>query len=445
MLLNAARPPGSHGTLAKPIPGTSTLQPTAQGVPGAAMRPPFIVSNALAAASGLSAPARRTFGTALPPRPPLAPQVRLPSHKDLLDDDRELAAIRAQNRTNFERRLADDHARCLAPDTSAFSNTAEVVARLLPYHIWNVPDDDVLHAAEARIESEHVWQSRAREDRECSYALPYKCRRTDTPAVLSLPPFPTSEYTTDLYQRHARILGDIASLCRRADGVNAGAPQSALSIEQLERLAYEEESRAYQMELSELRRLRTELEEIDRRVAWGTRVPPAAASAAMAAAATTRMSPLSPAVVSHLAGLTARVPGTAPNPQPAPAQLPQAAPMQPLPLVVPISAVSRMSALGLNIVPAPHLVPALSLASAGQSVPINPGLTAPRPLTAPQTEPVLLVGITEGPVPGASGTTRQHLHLSVILSMLRSDQLSGLATLMQTLQAEDNARARESS
>ena len=103
----------------------------------------------------------------------------------------------------------------------------------------------------------------------------------------------------------------------------------------------------------------------------------------------------------------------------------------------------RQTAFGINIVPAPHLVPALSLASAGQSVPISPGLTAPRPLSTPQTDPVLLVGITEGQVPGVPGATRQQLHLSVVLSMMRGDQLSGLATLMQALQAEDGARARE--
>ena len=417
------RLPGALG-----VPSTAGSLPQS-GSPGVSAQPPFIVSNALAAASGLGSP-RRTLATTIPTRSPTAPQVRLPAHKDLLDDDRELAAVRAQTRARFEHRLADDHAHCLAPDTSAFTDAADVAKRLLPYHVWNVPDDDLLRAADARIETREQWASRDTIDNECSYTTSYKRRRTDTPAVISLPPFPTGEYATDVHQRHQRMLRDIDTLRRKADGVGCVAPLATLSDEQLERLAYEEESRAYQAELAELRRLRAELEDIDRRISWGAR------------AAAPRMAPLSPAVVSHLAGLTARAPGAATAAQPVLAQLSQSAPSQPLPLVVPISAVSRMTAFGINIVPAPHLVPALSLASAGQSVPISPGLTAPRPLATPQTDPVLLVGITEGQVPGVPGATRQQLHLSVVLSMMRGDQLSGLATLMQALQAEDGARAR---
>lgn len=115
-------------------------------------------------------------------------------------------------------------------------------------------------------------------------------------------------------------------------------------------------------------------------------------------------------------------------------------PTQPLPLVVPIACVPRLTALGINLVPAPHLVPALSLASAGQSVAMNAGLTAPRPVIGAQNEPVLLVGITDAPAslpPAANQASRQRLHLSVVLSKLRPDQLSGLANIMQSLQADD--------
>ena len=40
--------------------------------------------------------------------------------------------------------------------------------------------------------------------------------------------------------------------------------------------------------------------------------------------------------------------------------------------------------------------------------------------------------------PGASPASRQRLHLSVVLSKLRPEQLSGLAHIMQTLQHEDD-------
>ena len=104
----------------------------------------------------------------------------------------------------------------------------------------------------------------------------------------------------------------------------------------------------------------------------------------------------------------------------------------------------RLTALGIHLVPATHLIPALSLASAGQSVALNPGLTAPRPVVGVQNEPVLLVGITDAPGPGAVGTngvSRQRLHLSVVLAKLRPEQLSGLAALMQALQAEESGEA----
>ena len=111
-------------------------------------------------------------------------------------------------------------------------------------------------------------------------------------------------------------------------------------------------------------------------------------------------------------------------------------PTQPLPLVMPISAVPRLTALGINLVPASHLIPALSLASAGQSMALNPGLTAPRPVVGVQEEPVLLVGITDAP--GAPGhVSHQRLHLSVVLAKLRPEQLSGLAALMQALQGDE--------
>ena len=51
----------------------------------------------------------------------------------------------------------------------------------------------------------------------------------------------------------------------------------------------------------------------------------------------------------------------------------------------------------------------------------------------------MLVGIAEAPAPG--GGRQQQLHLSVVLSRLRPDQLSGLATLMQDLQGENHAGA----
>lgn len=73
---------------------------------------------------------------------------------------------------------------------------------------------------------------------------------------------------------------------------------------------------------------------------------------------------------------------------------------------------------------------------------------APRPADPNQGDPAVLLGITESPVPGLPKTgpgskKQQILHVSVVLTKLNPGQLSGLATLMQTLQAEVEAEMRQ--
>ena len=549
--------PGAPGTPFTSPYGSPSLVQRAGERP---MRPPFIISNSLAAASGLGTPPLGAAGAAMrrasasfapqapgnsPQSPARPPAVRLPASKDMLDDDEELRAARARTQARVAQRLADDHARCLQPDVKTpFRSARDVVDRLLPYHVWQVPERDLLQAADAKIVPRDAWHAepcawhapvcgpgkRRQDDHE---GVESKRKKTDDLAalhpaavanaseVLTLPPFPTEEYMLSVYRRRAELLHRFTALSRRATSDETKAPCTALSLEQVERLAYEDESRQYQELLGELRRVRAELEEVERQ--RGPRpsplgaeyrrpdtpsTPPVALRAAYPGSYTSpavRGSPLatyasgsslggarplpalSQAAVSQLAALSSSgaqkdakgtalpsgtlssaagsptaSPGASAPPPPAaaagaaPTGVPAGSsgasanpvsqvangvsiPSQPLPLVVPISSVARLTALGIDLVPAPHLVPALSLASAGQSVLINPGLTAPRPLAGPQSEPVMLVGIAEAPAPG--GGRQQQLHLSVVLSRLRPDQLSGLATLMQDLQGENHAGA----
>lgn len=153
-------------------------------------------------------------------------------------------------------------------------------------------------------------------------------------------------------------------------------------------------------------------------------------------------------------------------------------PSHPIPLVLPLSTLAQLSALGIAPIPAPHLLPAISAqqahaqrlaqsqgansptnttppasstTSTASSIPLTPAVhsTAPRPAPLNQQEPALLMGITEAPlapvreVPEgktstttakSNATTQQMLHISVVLSKLTPSQLSGLATLMQGLQ-----------
>lgn len=134
-------------------------------------------------------------------------------------------------------------------------------------------------------------------------------------------------------------------------------------------------------------------------------------------------------------------------------------PSHPIPLVLPLSTLPTLSSLGIAPVPAPHLLPAISAQQSqrqsqgrqsGSSpapplpIPATVHSTAPRPAPLTQQEPALLMGITEAPLPrnsangdvaGSMPSTQQMLHVSVVLSKLSPSQLSGLATLMQSLQA----------
>lgn len=461
--------------------------------------PPFIISNSLAVASGLH-PGRR----AAAPVQAAAPTARLPPHKDLVEGDAELAAQRAHTRQRMDAALQAHQAAALAPDVATpFSSAQDVVERLLPYHVWQAPERDLLTAMDGRLASEHPP-----EERSLSFHVPYKRKRGEhTEDTLHLPPFPSTEYTLSVYARRAALLQRFSAIQTRSDTSYLRAPELHASLEQLERLVYEDEVRDFQELSNELRRARAELEEVERQRNWRFGVPAAASLATpsldrsrewsspwaarrfaaspqgtpgradyspapspitrpysvaggggaprspVVAGSAASLPALTHAVVSHLADLTARsttpassAPISAPPPPLMPAQDANAPaiPTQPLPLVMPISAVPRLTALGIHLVPATHLIPALSLASAGQSVALNPGLTAPRPVVGAQNEPVLLVGITDAPGPGAVGTngvSRQRLHLSVVLAKLRPEQLSGLAALMQALQAEESGEA----
>ncbi|PWN90455.1 hypothetical protein FA10DRAFT_266931 [Acaromyces ingoldii] len=127
----------------------------------------------------------------------------------------------------------------------------------------------------------------------------------------------------------------------------------------------------------------------------------------------------------------------------------------PVPLVLPLSTLSRLSELGIAPVPAPHLLPAITAQQAYAAAvasgkrppapPVGGNSTAPRAAPVNQSEPALLMGITEAPLSaaqkaslpaGSTSTVQQMLHVSVVLNKLNPRQLSGLAALMQSLQQQ---------
>ena len=125
-----------------------------------------------------------------------------------------------------------------------------------------------------------------------------------------------------------------------------------------------------------------------------------------------------------------------PTPRPNPnAEIPKF----PIPLQIPLSVFPQLNALGISPTPASYLVPILgpNALSSLQASPLsqlsNIG-PAPRPAPPDQNEAALLTGVTQGP-------TGQLLHVSVRLDKLQPAQLSGLAAVMSSLQAASNAAA----
>jgi len=138
---------------------------------------------------------------------------------------------------------------------------------------------------------------------------------------------------------------------------------------------------------------------------------------------------------------------------------PYVIPSQPIRLVLPLSTLTQLSALGIQPVPAPHLLPAIAARQANTSssssakVSIEQYDTAPRPSPIDQQEPALLMGFTSTSAmkekqsqdssnkqqqqqqsPSSQNDTEM-IHVSLVLSKLGPSQLSGLATLMQSMQS----------
>ncbi|TKY89483.1 hypothetical protein EX895_002014 [Sporisorium graminicola] len=132
-------------------------------------------------------------------------------------------------------------------------------------------------------------------------------------------------------------------------------------------------------------------------------------------------------------------------PAPAASSANPSIPNHPIPLLIPVASLPRLSALGIQPTPSPHIRPVIGPNGQPQGL---QGL--PIPIDPAQSVPAVLLGISEGTAEtGADGTAstpggkQQILHISVVLSRLSPSQLSGLAVLMQSLQAQVEAGKRK--
>ena len=66
------------------------------------------------------------------------------------------SSLNALTKARFQQALENDHNSILRPDLSPFTSTEDVVRRLLPYHVWNIPHGDLLKALGCREDPVHA-------------------------------------------------------------------------------------------------------------------------------------------------------------------------------------------------------------------------------------------------------------------------------------------------
>ncbi|KAJ9474841.1 GLTSCR1 domain-containing protein [Pseudozyma hubeiensis] len=163
--------------------------------------------------------------------------------------------------------------------------------------------------------------------------------------------------------------------------------------------------------------------------------PAAAPKKTPAKANGTTPKPASPAPVTSAPASQA-----AQAPAPAASNANPSIPNHPIPLLIPVASLPRLSALGIQPVPSPHIRPVIG--PNGQPEGLE---GAPIAIDPAQSVPAVLLGISEGSAEATAegGGKQQILHISVVLSRLSPSQLSGLAVLMQSLQAQVEAGKRK--
>lgn len=473
--------------------------------------------------------------------------------------DSSLAPYCGSARDAFFRALVADQQATLQPDyRTPFQDAEDVVKRLLPYHVWQINEDDLYHVLESGLEAEDkaMWEDKVRgEDKAMreetgkggSRRKGIKRQREQLlESVASA--FPTNEQTMSLFERYGKLSKRVKQLQIKLTGENGSgcAPYAAESTNLLDRLAMESEREALVLYQETFRREKEKAAAMGvgweqlMRITSGVHMYPSAAhgaavadsegseAAAEAAEASPSPAPATPplpfsiplhssssnlsptgsfqpsistgaTVQTHMYSPTSpfgmrssrprgrprkqrdehgriihspggsqppsrgsSMPGSPQNvvkppvppsssnhptvrpPAVASAARPpnSAIPSHPIPLLLPLSTLPRLSALGITPIPAPHLVPAIQARQAAQAnastplatLPWSQFNTAPRPAQPNQQEAALLTGITTSR-PSADGPAQEMLHISVVLSKFGPSQLSGLAALMQNVQA----------
>ncbi|CAD6933336.1 unnamed protein product [Tilletia caries] len=408
--------------------------------------------------------------------------VKLEGVGEMVDDDARKAEESARQldpsaiHQRFKSALERSQINALMPNYWApFTSTRDIIDRLLPYHVFDVPEQD-LRWALAPPPAERLNEALIRS--EGGVAPSY------------VPPPLSSADTKD-----------------ESEALVAPAYNYNISMEHLERLAYEEEKTEHARLLGQMKSARAQLDQLHRVFLAAQPPPPKPQPTPQPPARTYQQQYRSPAPQPNSQAGSG---SAAPSPAQIKAQQQQAAvnqsqvpsgtinpsiPSTPIPLLIPLTNLTQLLGMNINPAPASHITPAFRKAivdkpdlqhnphslllaaervarnarirrnqvSEGQPDPPPPAVQAeldsldllsvlPRVAPPDQAESALLLGISisataaqsqrfPGPDEFAAPSTVM-LHISVVLAKLTASQLSSLAALMQSLQVQAQAQAQ---
>ncbi|KAI0267138.1 hypothetical protein BC834DRAFT_969159 [Gloeopeniophorella convolvens] len=395
-------------------PSTSTPEPAQSHVPSPLHTTPAPVPPVQSVASTSTSALPEIL---FPPSPTRIHRRRPPIV--VLTADEEAAATRVSSKVSA--RLISDHLSVLLPDVETpFRDTGDVVDRLLPYHVFQHPMEDLLKAGKG------------------------KARATETEILQS--ELAETRFALECFKRR-RALEERFRRARTKSGKRAARDDQAYY---LERQVLDIERSEHSALASELRTAKAELERV-------TRLQRLAALPQR----TNYYTPAAPVYAHHYRTYHypyAQTYGGAPSPaQGYPYSVPLSstitqyvppAPAAPTPTVKPASAVSTPTTSPVSAAPAtspatstpstPASATTASTSAISGAIPVQLPLASMPTLHALGIIPVMAQSLTpETPTPpavirGASANGAM-LHLEINVSLLQAAQMSGLALLLNSI------------
>ncbi|GAC99831.1 hypothetical protein PHSY_007434 [Pseudozyma hubeiensis SY62] len=234
-------------------------------------------------------------------------------------DPRSEERLKGEPVTLVDKLLHSDHKAILRPDLSPFTDARDVLRRLLPYHVWNIPHHDLLKALDlhedpvlsqvrsrkrrriaqlhtnkpASASTDHgqpteastdlsrpvVQPSTDQDDEQAPHTTRTGRDSADTEdkeysdlSELGLPvplpevpqpPFPDLDFAESAFARRHALASRFRRTLTALETTHRRAPSTALSLEHLERLAYSDDREEVLAQIEHLKSLKLELETLE--------------------------------------------------------------------------------------------------------------------------------------------------------------------------------------